>query len=130
VADEEGDASKVTLRAAVAGLDGRVDESLALYADALGLWATAGLPFDRALTAIDMLVVLGPDKPAARAAGEEARELFTQLRARPLLEILDRAMSGPWSPAPELPPPAATEEPIDLDGAASGVDHRIPADRA
>jgi class 3 adenylate cyclase/tetratricopeptide (TPR) repeat protein len=93
------DASMVTLRAAVAGLEGRRDESMGLYADALARWDAAGLPLDRALTAIDMIVVLGPDEPAARAAGEEARELFTRLGARRLLEILDRAMSG--SPAAE-----------------------------
>jgi class 3 adenylate cyclase/tetratricopeptide (TPR) repeat protein len=88
------DASMVTLRAAVAGLDGRREESVALYTDALGRWAAAGLPVDRALTAIDMLVVLGPDDAAARAAAEDARGLFIALGARALLDILDRALSG------------------------------------
>jgi class 3 adenylate cyclase/tetratricopeptide (TPR) repeat protein len=88
------DASTVTLRAALAGLEGRRDESVALYADAFAQWAAAGLPLDRAMTAIDMLVVLGSHEAAARTAAEEAREVLTRLRARPLLEILDRAMAG------------------------------------
>jgi class 3 adenylate cyclase/tetratricopeptide (TPR) repeat protein len=88
------DASTVTLRAAIAGLDGRREESLALYSDALGRWAAAGLPIDRAFTAIDMLLVLGPNEPVARAAAEDARGLFIALGAKALLEILDRAVSG------------------------------------
>src|SRR5205814_1355396 len=75
-------------------LEGRRDESVTLYADALTRWAAAGLPLDRALTAIDMLVVLGPDEPAARTAADDARELFSRLGARSLIEILDRAMAG------------------------------------
>ncbi|HXI46763.1 MAG TPA: adenylate/guanylate cyclase domain-containing protein, partial [Candidatus Acidoferrales bacterium] len=94
------DASTTTLRAAAAGLDGRRDESVALYTDALAQWAAAGLPIDRALTAVDMLVVLGARDPAARAAADEARELFTKLRARRLVEVLDRFASGAAGDAP------------------------------
>jgi class 3 adenylate cyclase/predicted ATPase len=109
------DASMLTLRAAVAGLDGRRDESLALYTEALGQWAAAGLPVDRAMTAIDMVLVLGPDEPAARAAPEDARELFSRLRARRILEILDRALGG-VTPAPQRSPGAAA-----VPGAVPGV---------
>jgi tetratricopeptide (TPR) repeat protein len=104
------EASMVTLRAAAAGLEARRDDSLDLYADALARWDAAGLPLDRAFTAIDMLVVLGPDEPAARAAAEEARELFTRLAARRLLEILDRAMSG--SPAAQTTGSDMARDPV------------------
>jgi class 3 adenylate cyclase/tetratricopeptide (TPR) repeat protein len=87
-------ASIVTLRAAVAGLDGRRDEALDLYADALAQWSAAGLPLDRAFTGIDMVVVLGAQEPGARAVVDEARELFTKLRAQRLIEILDAAIQA------------------------------------
>ncbi|HLX35836.1 MAG TPA: adenylate/guanylate cyclase domain-containing protein [Candidatus Limnocylindrales bacterium] len=87
-------ASVTTMRAATAGLDGRRDESLALYADALAKWSAAGLPIDRAMAAIDMIFVLGPDEAAARTAAEEARATFEELRAEKLIAILDRALAG------------------------------------
>jgi class 3 adenylate cyclase/tetratricopeptide (TPR) repeat protein len=107
-------ASTLTLQGALAGLDGRPEESVARYAEALAQWASAGLPFDRALTAIDMLLVLGPDDPAARAAGEDARQVLTKLRARPILDILDRAMAG----TPMARPPIAAAAPATSRGAA------------
>jgi class 3 adenylate cyclase/tetratricopeptide (TPR) repeat protein len=107
-------ASIVTLRAALAGLDGQRDEAVALYSDALSQWAAAGLPLDRAFTAIDMVVVLGPTDPAARAAADDARELFTRLRARRLLDILDRAASGTARSGASLAPVsmAPAEQPV------------------
>lgn len=111
-------ASTTTLQAAIAGLDGHRDEARALYADALAQWAGAGLPVDRALTAIDMVTVLGPEEPAARAAAEEAREFLQGLRAVRLIDILDRAMAA-TSGMPHLPATHAVAQeaaPVELAG--------------
>jgi hypothetical protein len=37
--------------------------------------------------------VIGPDHPEARAAADEAHEIFTRLRSKPMLERLDGLVS-------------------------------------
>jgi len=106
------EAARVTLAAGVAAHDGR-GEALALYADAISRWNELGVLLDGALTAIDMVVTLGPDEPAVAAAVGEARAVFTRLRASTMLDLLDRL-------APE--PPSATLR----DGRPPKVAARLP----
>ena len=71
------------------------------YRTALRSWRDLGLPFDEALTAIDMATLLDPAEPEVRAAAESARETLVRLRAQPLLTRLETALArpGPAGPA-------------------------------
>ena len=89
------DADRTTVRAGLAALDGRPHDALALYREAMDVWRDLGLIWDEALCAIDMASLLGPEEPDVRAAAERAREILTQLGAKPFLDRLESAMSVP-----------------------------------
>jgi hypothetical protein len=84
---------RTTITAGIAALEGRVDESLAGYRQALAGWRQAGLPVLEALTAIDMATLLDPSARAVREAEVRAREILVGLGARALLERLDAALA-------------------------------------
>ncbi len=86
---------KMTIRAGIAALDGRAAEALAAYRDVLHGWRTAGLPVLEAITAIDMATLLDVSLPEVVAAGDNAREIFIGLTARPFLQRLEEALSQP-----------------------------------
>lgn len=83
------------IRAGLAALDGRVDEALALYREALVGWRDAGFAWEEALAAIDMATLLDPSEAEVRAAAERARETLTGLRATPFIALLDAAIARP-----------------------------------
>jgi class 3 adenylate cyclase/tetratricopeptide (TPR) repeat protein len=87
--------------AAILALEGREREASAAFADALRRWSDLGVGFFGALTALDILVLLGREVPEARQAAEDARTVFAALGARPYLERLDAALAG--SVAPVVP---------------------------
>ena len=89
------DADRRTIRAGLAALDGQPREALALYREAMLTWRDLGLIWDEASCAIDMATLLGPDEPEVSSAAERAREILTQLEAKPFLERLESAMSAP-----------------------------------
>jgi tetratricopeptide (TPR) repeat protein len=99
------EADRITVRAGLAALDGHPHDAFALYREAMLVWRDLGLVWDEALCAIDMASLLGPGEPEVRAAAERAGEILTQLRAKPLLERLESAMSAPIvrSDSRELP---------------------------
>ncbi len=80
---------RTTLQAAVAALEGRTIEALALYRDALHGWSELGIVWDEVLTAIDMATVLDPSEPEVQAAAMAARETLVRLGALPFIERLD-----------------------------------------
>ena len=83
------EASKQTHRAGLALLEGRVDDGLAAYAMALARWRELGVLRDLGLCLIDVATVVGTDQPEGRAAADEARQIFTRLKAVPTLERLE-----------------------------------------
>ncbi len=83
----------VTVNAGLAALDGRREEALALYREALSSWRDAGLALSAAFATIDMATLLDPTEPEVRAAAELARATLTALGARPFLARLDAALS-------------------------------------
>ena len=89
---------RATLRAGLAATDGRGAEALGLYRDILRGLRDLGLPWDEALTAIDMATVLDPSEAEVQAAGEAAREILVRLGARPFVERLDAALARPGAP--------------------------------
>jgi hypothetical protein len=94
------------LRAGIAARQGRIDEAVAGYRAALTIYREMGLRFDLAMAGLDMAALLGPDVPAVRAAAVEARAIFVDLGARPVIARLDRLV------APDKREPAAPAEPV------------------
>jgi tetratricopeptide (TPR) repeat protein len=85
---------RLTIQAGLAALDGHAAESLARYRDALRGWRELRLPWDEALTSIDMATVLDPTQPEVQAAGESAREILSRLRASPFLARLNAVLGA------------------------------------
>ena len=100
-------AQRAAVRAGVAALEGRRDEAITGYRDALRRFEAIESHFPRALVAVDFLVLLGPDEPAAVAAAQEARIVFDRVGARPYLERLEAALtSGSTRSVPDAAPVA------------------------
>jgi len=97
------DADLASLRAGIAAAEGRVDEALAGYRSALGMYRDLGLRGDIALTGLDMAALIGPGEAAVRAAAVEALEIFTELEAAPIVARLERLLA-PGRP-PQVPTP-------------------------
>jgi len=87
------------IQAGLAALAGRTSEAVAGYREALSRWHDAGTLFLEALCALTFVRLIGSEDPDARAAAEEARVILEHLRARPLLDRLDAAMTGREAPA-------------------------------
>jgi hypothetical protein len=78
--------------AAIAAMDGRTAEAVAAFRDAARRQEDLGNHLARALCQLTMVTLLGPGVPEALDAAEDARALFTDLRAKPFLRFLDRAL--------------------------------------
>jgi class 3 adenylate cyclase/tetratricopeptide (TPR) repeat protein len=84
---------RLTIRAGLAALKGHAADALARYGDALRGWRDLRLPWDEALTIIDMATLVHSSQPEVRAAAESAREILSGLRASPFLARLDAALA-------------------------------------
>ncbi len=84
-----------TFAAGIAALEGRTSEALGQYRDALRGWEELELPWDQALTAIDMAFTIGSGEPAVGAAATTARAILEGLGAKAILARLDSAMARP-----------------------------------
>jgi hypothetical protein len=85
------DASRAASRAGVSALEGRADDAITLYREALDRWAELGLEWEYALTALDMLLLVGVADDVGGAAVEAARATFTRLDAKPFISILEES---------------------------------------
>jgi tetratricopeptide (TPR) repeat protein len=101
------EADRLTTRAGIATLEGRPDDALSLYREALRAWRALGLAWDEALCGIDMATLLDPADPEVRAAAESAREILVRLEAAPFIARLDVAMAR----VPDENSPARAEVP-------------------
>jgi hypothetical protein len=102
-------AARVSARAGIAALDGRVDDAVAGYRDALARFRAINHDFDLACTALDFVLVVRPENPAALAAAEEARVIFERVGARPYLEHLEAALARSVVTARATRPSVVTE---------------------
>jgi hypothetical protein len=107
------DLRRTTMDAGIAALAGRTADAQRMYADAVKGWHDVGLPWDEALTGIDMATVLDPADAKVQAVGASAREILERLRARPFIERLDAALGR------SIGTPAATvaSEPVAVESA-------------
>ena len=104
------DASRSTIRAGIAALEGRTAEAHAAYREALRDWRDLGLVWDEALCGLDMALLLDPADPDVRAAAESSRETFVRLGATPFLGRLDDALAT----APDVVARAATSDRLEV----------------
>ncbi|MGH2416853.1 MAG: adenylate/guanylate cyclase domain-containing protein [Candidatus Limnocylindria bacterium] len=103
-------------QAALAALDGRRSEALTSFLDAIRRWRELGLEVEAAWCALNLVTLLGPSEPLARAAADDAAATFERLGAEPLQRLLADAMSGTGSVASDTDPASAavTEGPISV----------------
>ena len=78
------------LRAGLAARRGDIDAALTGYRAASTVYRDLGLRFDVAMAGLDMAVLLDRAEPAVAAAAAEARAIFIDLGAAPLVERLER----------------------------------------
>jgi hypothetical protein len=88
------DLDQRVMAASLAALRGQRDEAAAGFAACLTISERMGLLWERALLAIDMALLLGPDRPGMQEAAERSRAIFSQLGAAPFLAKLDAALAA------------------------------------
>ena len=121
------EASRMTLRAGLAALEGQPADALALYREALNGWRDLGLVWDEALCGIDMATVLDPSTAEVRAAADQARKILVSLGAKPFVSILEAIMErteetpSVRSVAPQVEPNSERSTAI-ADAGVSGFD--------
>jgi len=87
-------ASRIAARAGIAALDGRTNDAIVGFRDALDRHTARGAAINVARHGLDFVLLVGPEQPAAREAAVEARAIFERVGARPYLAKLDEAMGG------------------------------------
>ena len=88
------------LLAGLAGLRGGRVAAANAYRAAIERWRALRLPLDEALLAIDMAYVLGPSDTLSIETAARARQFFTSLHSKPLVDLLDTAIEhGAYSSA-------------------------------
>ncbi len=86
------DTALATVRAGVAGLEGRRQDAVAGYQDVVRVWRERGWLPGLAFAQLEAAMFLGQEDPLGRAAAEDARDVLTRLGAAPLLARLDAAV--------------------------------------
>ena len=90
-------AARLTAEAGLAALEERAEEATETYREAIEARRALECTLDLALCELDLVLLLGPDHPEATVA-KEAKDIFTQLGAKPFLERLDRATGSEQQP--------------------------------
>jgi hypothetical protein len=86
-------ADRTAARAGIAALEGRTNDAVTGFRDALARYRDLAHDFDLACVSLDFVLLVGADHPATREAAAEARAIFERVGARPYLERLDSAMA-------------------------------------
>jgi len=84
------DTMRQTLHAGLLALEGRADEAAQRYVAAGKGWRELEAWFQLALSQFDFAATIGTNHPDAKAAADEAREIFTRLGAKPMLARLEK----------------------------------------
>ncbi|MCA1570244.1 MAG: AAA family ATPase [Chloroflexi bacterium] len=85
------DAMRAGVDAGIATLDGRPRDARALYSEAQRTFRELGTVLWLGLTDLDIVITGAMEPDERRRAADEAREIFTRLRAKALLDRLDAA---------------------------------------
>ena len=100
-------AHRATMDGGIAMLEGRTDESRTHFAEAQTILREIGARYWLGMADLDIVVTGAMDADERRRAADEAREIFTGLRAAALLERLDDALA---SSAPTTTPSTRTRQ--------------------
>jgi len=103
------DAWLATIGAGIAAAEGRIGDARREHREALTRWRALGQPWFESLTCLDLVLLLDVADLDVDAAAERAREVFTQLGARPFLDILDTRLARDGGKAPATRPVSTTE---------------------
>jgi class 3 adenylate cyclase/tetratricopeptide (TPR) repeat protein len=87
-------ATRVAGQAGIAALEGRADDAVRGFQEAISLMRSLGADLNVARLSLDLIRLVGPDRPATREAAVEARAIFERVKARPYLERLDADLAG------------------------------------
>ena len=82
------DTMRQTLHAGLLALEGRTEEAVQGYIASARRWRELEAWFQLALSQFDFATTIGTTHPDARAAADEARQIFTRLGATPMLQRL------------------------------------------
>ena len=91
-------ANRTTIRSWLAAIDGNVPDAAAGYRQALAAWRDLGLPWDMALTIIDMAELLGPSTRMCGPSHPRLRRSW-KVGARPFAARLEAALARPATSA-------------------------------
>ncbi len=91
---------RASMDAGIAMLEGRRDEARAQYAEAQRVLREIGARYWLGMTDLDIVVTGAMEPDERRRAADEAREIFTALRATALLDRLDSALAAAEPTAP------------------------------
>jgi hypothetical protein len=89
------DAGRAAARAGVAELEGRSDDAVSDYRDAVARFRSIGFNILAGRSALDLVTLVGGTHPAGFEAAAEARTIFERVGAKPYLDLLDAAEAGP-----------------------------------
>jgi len=84
------DTMRQTLHAGLLALEGRADEAAQGYVAAARRWRELETWFQLALSQFDFATTTGINHPDAKAAADEARQIFTRLGAKPMLQRMEK----------------------------------------
>jgi predicted ATPase len=101
-------ATRAFLHAALAALEGRRADAIAGFRDVVRGFRDVGARYNMAWAGLAFVLAVGPADPEARAAAEEAREVFVSAKATPWVERVDAVLSGKVPPI--LAPATAPQE--------------------
>jgi hypothetical protein len=106
------DALGLAGEAGIAALDGRLDEAIAGYREAVERLEAIHIEWLVALLGFEFASLVGVDHPATREAVARSREIFERIGARPWLEKLDALEASPSAvPARSRATTAAAADP-------------------
>jgi hypothetical protein len=94
------DGMRAGMDAGIATLEGRMGDARALYAEAQRTFRELGTALFLGLVDLDIVVTGAMEPDERRRAADEAREIFSRLRAQALLDRLDAAMEEGTPSAP------------------------------
>jgi hypothetical protein len=98
------------IKAGIAALAGDTQEAQAGYRAAIGAWRELGLDFEEAMTILAAATYLDPADSEVASWVDAARTIFTKVRGRPLLELLEKAVGSGRQRPPKGAARTAIEE--------------------
>ena len=106
-AGRRNEAHRATMDAGIAMLEGRTADARTLYATAQRIWREIGATFWLAMMGLDIVITGAMEPDERRRAADDAREIFTHLRATALLALLDAALTNAPLLSASAPPVTA-----------------------